>query len=105
MSAVTRAIRSFPCDSAAWRTFIPILSCKKFPHLAHLQDLRAALQHPSTYEKAAAEVRTWGIVSREPEAPSVKPEDLPQAASPVEAPPGGSLLDRAVVLTPQASGG
>ncbi len=49
--------------------FHPDSLLDKVPLLARLKDLRIGLQHPSSYEKAAAEVRTWGIISREPPAP------------------------------------
>ena len=45
--------------------FHPDSLLDKVPLLARLKELRVGLQHPTTYEKAAAEVRTWGIVSRE----------------------------------------
>ncbi len=88
--------------------FHPDRLLDKVPLLARLKDLRVALQHPSTFEKAAAEVRTWGIVSREPEA-GLQPVESPQAANrplspplaPGELPPGGSLLEQAIVLTTQ----
>jgi type VI secretion system protein ImpC len=85
--------------------FHPDCLLDKVPVLARLKDLRIGLQHPSTFEKAAAEVRAWGIVSREPVEPppaAAQQEDSPPAAL-VELPPGASLLEQAIVLTTQPS--
>ena len=89
--------------------FHPDCLLDKVPLLARLKDLRVGLQHPTTYEKAAAEVRTWGIVSREPEGDRFATCGSTAARNAGRAPVhrcrrtshGGSLLDQAIVLTTQ----
>jgi type VI secretion system protein ImpC len=94
--------------------FHPDSLLDKVPHLAHLRDLRAGLQHPSTFEKAAREIRTWGGeqgagsgeqgTGSHPEGTRQgEKELLPAPSSLLQAPSGGSLLEQAITLTPQSS--
>jgi len=68
------------------------------PLFQRLKQLREKLQSPATYEKAAAEVRAWGLLEKRPE-----PDAASSAPPPIAEPPtGGSdagLLDQVLEQT------
>ena len=73
--------------------FHPDRLAQTVPPLAELLRIRQGLQSPATFEKAAAEVRSWGIVHPKTEAISPRTEQAPGPARPVEPAAGESVLD------------
>ncbi len=84
--------------------FHPDSLYQSLPLFAQLKQLREKLHSPATYDKAAQEVREWGLL-QEPasDAPEPDPVELPPspARATLEPPSGAGLLDQAIGQTEQ----
>jgi len=80
--------------------FHPDSLLEKVPALAKLRELRERLMHPATAEKAAAELRSLGIIGANPDATPPRSEEPPHTAA-MELPSPANLLDQAILQTSQ----